>query len=394
MSLLKQVAGICITCALALLPCRAQIVLPAGLAATLREDACQAFNKWAGGEAGQVDIPKEGLAEFLQARQRDISAADLPEWSKWLGGLAVTPSKELRAWVLARRLEGGDTRWYPEYERMALDYVRTLSGTGTSNDGVKDFPPNCRPIPGPFHIDGRSNFWKTLEKAIRDDPNLRVTDGHYAVWCFNTRPEQRELVFDVAKNVLLKEGGKGYPSPWGDPRFWIVMDWLYSWGSQEDFAKVQELLPKKTKSVFAGLSKEASRLPGFFVNGQSALNQTLNTGFAHTIVREPTGENEMGEISVHAPVIKSQPPIREYPKRAMSMGLVTDIGLEMLIGEEGRPTSCRPAPGPWLLFFAPTGIKWATGFEFEPLPTPSRFTLRVRYRRDGGPITIRTATSV
>jgi hypothetical protein len=357
-----------------------------GTGAALHENAYRMFGEWAGSEAERGGLLKEGLPKFLDARQKDVSAAGLPEWSEWLAALAATPSRELRAWVLARRLEGGDMRWYQEHERMVFGYVRALSGAGAPNDGSRHFPLIGGPIPSPFTIDSRSAFWEAFEKTIRDSPDLNLSDGRYAVWCFNTHPEQRGLILDLAKNVMSKESGKSYPSPWDDPRFWIVMDWLYSWGSREDFASVQELLPTRAKSIFSRLSKEASKLLGFFVDGQSALNQILNTGLAYTAaLREPAGENEMSEIYVHTPVIKSKQRAPKYPQEAASRGLATDISMELLIGEGGgRPVSCRPRPGPWLSLFAPAGIKWAMGFEFEPLPTPSRFTLQASYRKRSG----------
>jgi hypothetical protein len=321
---------------------------------------------WAG-------VSKEKRSEFLQARERDISAAARPEWSAWLAELAVAPSRRLRAWVLARRLEGGDTRWYPEYERMAFDYVRDLSSGGGPSDD--------RPTRSAFNIDSRSTFWASFEKTLRKDPALKVTDGMYAFWCLHTQQEQRELIFDVAKSVLLKGAGRNYSSPKDDPRFWIVMDWLYSCGSEDDFARVQELLPKKAKSTFTRLSKEASKLPGFFVDGRSPLNQILNTKAFHLFaLGEPSDEGEATGIGVHTAVAKSKPRIPDYPREASSMRLGTDLNMEMIIGEDGRSVSCRPAPGPWLLFFAPFGVKYAMGYEFQPLPAPTRFILRVQLK--------------
>jgi len=327
----------------------------------------EAFAKWAGGDVSRFDITQDTLSEFLDERRKQVGIGGTPKWNAWLKNMEASPSLELRAWALARRLEGGDLSGYNEYAKMLFEYALSISKPGYSEFNIETGLGHDRIAPSPLNIHSDSIFWRIFENTIRKDDKLPLSQELYAIWCFNTHPKQRELIFDLAKNVLLKDGKGTYAFAWSDPRFWIVMDWLYSWGDEDDFIKVLELLPKKAKSVFSNLFKEARKLPGFLSSKLQMPGETPDF-------------SDYPDIAV-----KHRPMGQRFPDEARLRGLMTTLELEIIIDNEGKPKTCRPRPGPWQAFFAPTGINYAMRWEFEPTkidgkPVERRFLIRLNFR--------------
>jgi hypothetical protein len=332
--------------------------------------------------AADASIDKAKKAEFLMDRKENLMAAASPQWSGWLRELSDSTSLDTRAWAMARRLEAGDFSCYLAYETIIFDHVMAISRTGYSAGKLKSRSPHPKisDDENPLYIDSKSVFWKSLEKTIRADAKLGVTAGHYSIWCFNTRPEHRELILDLAKHV---------EKSWKDPRFWIIMDWLYSWGVEEDFAKVLESLPLRSRSTFERLFKDAKKLPGF-LNSPVALQARQDEEALKTSENDSAAggndksaavsEDKIADLRARSPKTKSMSTPLSYPAEAKNRGLIAELSLEMVVREDGSPKSCRPLPGPWLAFFAPSGIKYAMGYKFEPMPYDFRFLLNVHFK--------------
>ena len=353
-------------CALAAAHCFGQLTPARRQAPISLPDTFDAFRAWTGAD---VDTFTNGeqLADFLAERAQSLAAASNPKWSAWLKNMGLSESLNLRAWAGARRLEAGDLSAYTEYESTIFNHVLAISKPGRSQNRLHIFPPNNHIFPSALHIDNKSIFWASFEKTIRHDPTMFLSEKLYAIWCFNTDVDQKELIYDLAKNVLLKGMGKKHASPWQDPRFWIIMDWLYSWGTEDDFEKISELLPKGVKTTFLRLYNEAKKLPGFF---NSTLTMLPPTPTIKTTQIGQLGEGESKDknfnIESFSNPVKKFPRLPPYPQEAMRRGIMTELVLEIVYDVEGKPVSCRPQPGPWQAFFAPYGIKHAMGFEFEP----------------------------
>ena len=374
MARLSSIVRTCVICVMAAAFCAAQAPAtksPAGF--MLSDRAFMGFQDWIGGDGDRFGVTRDKLADFLREREKNLNTATLPKWYGWLKNMNESQHLELRAWALARRLEAGDIDCYAEYQKIIFDHVMTISKPDHSGERLKEILINYDPIPGPFTINNNSDFWDVFERTIRRDPKLNLSESHYAVWCFNTHPEQREFIFDICRNVLLKSNKKSVIRLWQDPRFWITLDWLYSWGKEDDFVKAYELLPKNAKSTFSNLHKEAKKLPGFF-------NSKLYLPNVDVYLEKIDDGNKTVDASISGAKLKRRPPPPGYPREARSRSLMTELALEITLDETGSPIACRPKPGPWLAFFAPTGIKYAMSFEFEPAeingePIVSRFML-------------------
>jgi hypothetical protein len=145
-------------------------------------------------------------------------------------------------------------------------------------------------------------------------------------------------------------------------------------------------MPKKAKSMFSKLYKEAKQLRGFFGTKLTLPDQTMadaTSAPSMTNNDENNHKNEIIDIDFHALRVKKQPKFPpHYPIEAGERDLMTVLALEMKIGKDGKPKTCRPLPGPWLAFFAPDGIEYAMEWEFEPArvdndPVESQFILNV-----------------
>jgi hypothetical protein len=349
-----------------------------------------AFASWAGTEVDTFDITKDKMREFLEDRKNELTSAQLPKWSDWLKNMEKAKSLELRAWSLARRLEAGDFSAYLDYKKIIFSHVLSISKTNNKINPLQDNNNKIKPlrarIPNPFDIHINSVFWDVFEKTIRKNDNLHLTEDLYIIWCFNTHPKQREFIFELAEKVLLKDGKGSYSSVWSDPRYLIIVEWLYSWGDEEDFARVHELLPKKAKSMFHILFKEVNLLPGFFDTHITLPNQAMdNTTISERLTTnddEDNSKNKNTIIEFNNLQVKKIPTLPAFPEAARKLSLMTVLTLELKIGKDGKPKGCRPKPGPWMALFAPTGARYAMGWEFEPAkennaPIETRFILNV-----------------
>jgi len=309
------------------------------------------FLKWAGLQDGQFGITLEKLRNFLEARSRNIASANQQGWAAWLKAMEQAPQLELRTWALARRLEGGDVSVYPEYENIVYNHVVGISKPVQPAKKIGALTLDT--IPNPFIIDASSGFWKAFEKIINENDNLFLSANMYTIWCFNTHPNNRDLIFRMAEKVLLKEKKGAFSTAWDDPRFWILAEWLYSWGNESDFSEAIERLPDKAELRLSNIFKEAKNLPRFFESSVRLQNPA----------RLPEWHNPPNDSGSG---IKFPPPIK-YPRELQIRQMMTVLTVDTIIGEDGKPVVCRPRPGPWLSFFFPTVYNYVMACEFEPL---------------------------
>ena len=172
-------------------------------------------------------------------------------------------------WALTRLVEAGVNARSPEWVGALTDHLLGTTQPGRGRrDRILPFTlpawPSVRVPVYRLHAD--SPFWADLETLVRSTEGQEVSSGLYAVWCYHTRPEQRALILEVARQVKVHYGSKNRtPDPWNDPRFWIVLDWALAWGGPEDFQALEAALP--VGAARADFRKRTDRLravPGFF----------------------------------------------------------------------------------------------------------------------------------
>jgi hypothetical protein len=83
--------------------------------------------------------------------------------------------------------------------------------------------------------------------------------------------------------------------------------------------------------------------------------------------------------------VLDQPPAPRYPEEAKGRKMMTNLVLLLVVDPQGKPISARPLPGPWLGFFAPTGIAYGMRWRFRPaelngVPLYARFRLTMPFR--------------
>ena len=367
------------------------------------------FQAWAGKDAAGLGFTQEKLVAFLAARKANLNAARQPEWTTWLKTLEQTDNPSLKAWALARQVEAGDYTAYPTFESILARNLLGLSKPGRRDEDlvIHDPPqtplPACLPgprilnprlrifgleMPGALRIDHRSVFWRSLRKTLQESPDRRLSAGLYSVWCYGTHPDQRDLILELAAHAQSpKTHANPEADPWNDPRFWIVTDWAMSWGTREDFQAIHAALKGAPQAVFDRLTRIMEAVPGFFTQPTPASARDGMPGLpAHSEPELPIGsKNQYLRIAFSQMKIRHMPPPPHYPAEALARRMMTTLLVTMFVDPEGRPTGCRPVPGPWLGFFAPTGVSYAMRWRFSPAlrngaPEYGRFTLTMPFQ--------------
>jgi hypothetical protein len=254
-------------------------------------------------------------------------------------------------------------------------------------------------IPDALHIDHKSIFWRSLRKTLQENPERSLTTGLYSVWCYGTDPDQKDLILELAAHieptVTLRNPNA---DPWNDPRFWIVVDWALAWGTQEDFDSIHGVMKQgEGRDVFDSLIRRVKEIPGFMlapldhVMRQSIPKPAMDvlTKFAKEAEETyPLGAPDFSQIAgfdFSQIKVAHQPPAPRYPEEAKRRRMMTNLVLQIVVDPKGEPISCRPTPGPWLGFFAPTGVQYAMRWRFHPaelngIPQYARFRLTMPFR--------------
>lgn len=395
-----------------------------GLAALVLAVACRApqstsvhekpptfasLHAWAGKDAAGLGFTQEKLVAFLAARKTNLNAARQPQWTNWLKTLERTGNPSLKAWALARQVEAGDYTAYPAFQSALSEHLLGLSkpGIGAGDKIIHDPPgtllfadlPKPQPIiaqmrisvvavPGALRISHQSVFWLSLRKTLQESPDRRLDAGLYSVWCYGTHPDQRDLILDIAAHAQSpKTPANPEADPWNDPRFWIVTDWAMSWGTREDFQAIHAVLKGAPQAVFDRLTRIVEAVPEFFTEPNPLLARFGPTGAPPLLESEPPVGSKDWPLPLDFSRLKvlNQPPPPHYPQEAQARRMMTSLVLIVSIDPKGLTTACRPEPGPWLGFFAPTGVSYAMRWRFSPAllngtPQYARFTLTMPFR--------------
>jgi hypothetical protein len=340
---------------------------------------------WAGADAGQVGFDRERLEGFLKARAEDLGTARQAPWSEWLQGLARTQNPSLRAWALARRVEAGDYGAYQAFRDALAEHVLGLTKPGSGRrDRIVVNPPGVLGLamPDALQLDHGSPFWRSLRKTLEAAPERKLDAGLYTVWCYGTHPDQRDLILDLAAHIEAPRTVRNPASdPWNDPRFWIVLDWALAWGMEEDFTAIRQVLREGTpRDGFDRVARTVAAIPGYFSERPLPEAKGSLAGSALPTPKPTPVTMDFSQLRV-----RDQPPAPRYPEEAKGRKMMTILVMNLVVDAEGRPTSCRPAPGPWLGFFAPTGAAYGLRWRFHPaqlngLPVTARFRLTMPFR--------------
>jgi hypothetical protein len=323
------------------------------------------------------------LAGFLKARKEDLRSGAKEPYHAFLEELIAKGTLPERIWALTRETEAGDYKRFNELLEHMIFHVQG-SSKARSRHKRDVLPESISKAGEVFRIHQNGPWWVALEKSIRESADREVPASLYALWCYNTRPSQRELMFEIAGHIQVKAVGGTAPDPWNDPRFWIVMDWIIAWGGPEDFDRMEHVLPKGlARDAFLHHTKDMIALPGFFAC-------TLPTPDMDGVIESPKDGPSKGQVPEHGstgdaagdaiPKVKRQPVTPDYPQEARSRRLMTRLTVRSIVGVDGAPCGYRPLPGPWLAFFAPYSVKFLNDWRFEPatshgVPQPIVFNL-------------------
>ncbi len=346
---------------------------------------------WAGALAPLLG---EGLARydaFAAARKADIHAGAQIPWKAWLSELSASEKKTLKVWALTRLVEAGSYDKFQDLTEAMVQHVRgeTQGKSGYYQSVVEKNLPGVFGASAPtFLISDASPFWASLDRTIREDPERAVGGGLYTVWCYNTRPNQRELIEEIARHIqspLTIKNPKA--DPWNDPRFWIVLDWAIVWGEQKDFDRLGQLIPQgPARSEF---QKRTQRLLAnslfFSCKPPSTLDDRKLDAESQQHPGADLGLDLPGMVDFRQVKVKHQPATLAYPVEAKSRALMGTNVVMIKIDPAGIPCQARPAPGPWLAFFSPASLDFVKDWRFDPqkengVPQDSRFLLNIIYR--------------
>jgi len=371
-----------------LLPLSVCVILPAAPPATpTPESEFRLLQNWAGPAASRLGFTPESLKAFLADRRADLSAARQPAWSAWLKGLEASTNPSLRAWALARRVEAGDYDAYPALQEAITEHLLGISkpGSGRSDRIITDPPwTGTFRMPEPLRLDHASIFWRSLRKTLEASPERNLDGGTYAVWCFGTHPDQKDLILNLASQVQARPTVRNQQAdPWNDPRFWIVLDWTITWGGRVDVETIRTALKEgPSRTAFDRVIAPLGAIPGYFADSAPEPSDEAPP-------KSQTEPTPSAAMPVHFDFsqirIKEQPPAPRYPDEARQRKMMTNLIMDIIVDPEGRPVSCRPRPGPWLGFFAATGATYGLRWRFHPaqlngIPQFARFRLTMPFR--------------
>lgn len=311
---------------------------------------------------------------FFAARAKDIRAAVQPQFRAFLDRAANSDRKDLRIWALTRILEAGDTSRFEELSRLLVQEVReTAINQGPSVSSV--YRPPQAGLPQSIHP--LSPFYRILENTVRNQPELAVPEWLYVIWCYNTQPDQRALIHEIARNVKAPLTLSGATAdPWKDPRFWILTDWALAWGEPEDFVNLpQQMKNMIARRAFNEIASTVTRIPGFFT-----CRNDVETASPAVDGHPVQVWNPFNHLRV-----THQPTPPRYPEQARNRGLMANLKVILKVDATGKVCGAHCVPGPFLAFFAPTAVEYASRWTFDPArigeqPVDSKFMLTMPFK--------------
>lgn len=343
----------------------------------------------------KLKAPAPEIAAFLDARAADLGAGRREPFKSTLLKLTASKDPTEQMWALARLVEAGDLDHYDAYAQAMLRHVQ---GTVQARPQRLDY--TYRPAqqvlgkgaPESTTLAPASDFWKVLQSTLETDPEAKVDESLYAVWCFNTQAVQRDLVRRVASRIARPASPVNpRADPWNDPRFWIVMDWAIVWGGPEDFAHLQQIIQDpRAREEFRRRTEELRRvqayLPCLLANGPEAPGEPPSPAMDRALeVVKLLATTLPFALDFSEMKVRSRSTLPAYPSEAKMRRLKGDLAVEITTDTQGSPCRVRMVPGPFLAFFAPTCLKFAESWRFEPakvngVPVASRFLLTMPFR--------------
>lgn len=327
----------------------------------------------------------------MAARKSDIRAGAKAPWDEWLSALSASKNKTLKVWALTRLVEAGSYAKFPELTEAMVQHVRgeTQNGSGLAGSVLdKGLPHSFGPSAPTYLIHEASPFWASLDATIRKDPERMIGGGMYTLWCYNTRPSQKDLIEEIARHIQTPITLKNpHSDPWNDPRFWIVMDWAIAWGEKQDLDRLGHLIPdgparteflKRTRQLLTNPVFSSCKPPTPLDDRKWDPDSQLSPAAA-------LGLDLPGMVDFSEVKVKHQPAILRYPQEAKNRRVMGTNVIVIKIDTAGIPCQARPAPGPWLAFLAPGSLDYVKDWRFEPqklngVPMDSRFLLNIVYR--------------
>ncbi|MDR3682170.1 MAG: hypothetical protein P4L11_00470 [Geothrix sp.] len=323
------------------------------------------LQRWAGDQGATRGFDATHLKGFLAARRADLTAGASGVWLPWLTGLSQGTSTNLSLWALARRAEAGDSSAYRPYQEALLLHLKGLTVRRSGKVRFVAFDPprtEAFDLPGTFQPDPSSPLWTWFFNRISARKDMLVTPADYALWCYNTAPSQRQLILDLAAHVQDLPDKEAYdpgvlqgrrPSAWQDPRYWVVLDWLFSWGREADWQTAMDGIPMKDQPyfqvIFNALKNSTRSFNGSLEASRGADNR-LNPlwtepgdVFSHKWTQW-TGSRLGFQLQRPDPFMLPAPRI---PVRFMTV-----LRSEVTFGRDGKVSFVRPLPGPWVCVHA------------------------------------------
>lgn len=321
--------------------------------------------RWAGSPGAASGFDAAHLKAFLAARGADLTAGASPAWLPWLTGLGQGTSTNLSLWALARRAEAGDSTAYRPYQEALLLHLKGLTVLRSGRIRFVAFDPPRSAVfdlPGTFQPEPSSPLWTWFFQRISARKDVLVTPADYALWCYNTAPAQRQFILDLASHIQDLPDEEAYdpgvmhrrgPSAWNDPRYWVVLDWLFSWGREADWQTAMEALPMKDQPWFQEIFnalKNSTRCFNGSLDPSRGLDNRLNPLWLQPgdVFSHPwaawTGARLGFQLERPASFI--------LPRPRIPVHFMTILRSEVTFGRDGKVVFARPLPGPWVCVHA------------------------------------------
>lgn len=323
------------------------------------------------------------IKQFLECRKIDIRAGAKEPHRSLLNEIIKNGSTPESVWAMTRITEAGDYQYFESLLNKMVAHVRGISQPKSGQE-VDIIPGEIPGLGNTFRIHQSSPWWDALETLIRNDPEKSVSGGLYALWCYNTRPGQRELIINIASHITprVRSASSGL-DPWADPRFWIVLDWVIAWGNLADFDNIEACIPDgPARRAFRRHTKPLRDLPDYF----SCTLPPPDSEGRIKITSIPSSKiDDKAPINFTQMMPRYKPNAPPYPAEARARRLTNKLVICTIVDPEGNTCGYRPLPGPWLAFFAPTGVNQIQNWKFNPakannIPIKSLFNLTMNFK--------------
>lgn len=295
-------------------------------------------------EAEKLGFDPATVERFWTAWRKDITSANQPEWRPLVESCANDQNTSLRLWGLARLVEAGRQDKIEPYGALMVQMLASLKkGDPDWRDSAFQGPAR---LPGAgWQIRRDSPFWASFGKLVLSNDDGVVLARLYAIWSWNGSVQDKETIAKLASQIARSTAPAAEASPWDDPRFWMVMDWLCEFGERSDWELITGLWPKE-----AGLYRAADDIYG-------------------NLKEIPAFWGPACSSHEGLPLPKVRPVLHfsfrlvrdEWAKRLNSRGR---FEFDVCIGHDGKTSRCRPQPAPWASAATITGARYVSSWVF------------------------------